>query len=169
MLVMGRRCILFLFDFLPLPSSLIMYDWSPSFPITLPLLFHFPFSLPAPCCTSTSCPSFKFCSLFVCSAHLLPSLLSFSAYALSLSPASMCHLLSSAHVPSASCIRSLMCLPNSRLAGDLFRSLSGVFLYSIRAILALSPVSPSPLVQASLKILFMLFTPVSALMLACGL
>ena len=62
-----------------------------------------------------------------------------------------------------------MRLPKSSCAGESFRSLCGVFLYSSSAIFAFSPSRPSPCTSESCRILFMLLTPVSARMLLWGL
>ena len=66
-------------------------------------------------------------------------------------------------------MRSLSSLPSIIFAGVLPVSLIGVCLYSISATAAFLPLSFIPCPTLSVSILFMLFTPVSARRLACGL
>ena len=171
---MGLIFTLFLRASLFVPSILIWY-WLPAWLAVMmtPDDVHFPFCTPLICCSRTFWPGFSLGSGFVCSDHLIPSLFIFSQNALSLSSAvswkSSCMLYLPPSISSLICMRSLRCLPYRSCAGVLSRSLSGVFLYSISAIDAFSPLSLYPVPTASCRILFIDFTPVSALRFACGL
>ena len=171
---MGLMFTRFLSASLFVPSILIWYllFWG-SATSTLPVLVHLPLSLPLMDCSTTSCPTPSFSKWRVCIDHLIPSLCIFSKKALSLSSADSWKCSCIWYCPWSSmsliCIRSLICRPKSICAGDLSRSLMGVFLYSRSAIAAFSPLSLRPVPTASLSILFILLTPVSALRLAWGL
>ena len=85
--VIGLRCILFLLVILPLPSILILYELLSVISMILPLLSHFPALGPVLDWISTSVPTSRGFRFLVCSAHLAPSLSSFSVYLASLSSA----------------------------------------------------------------------------------
>ena len=165
---------LFLSTRRPVPSILILYLLLVGSAChMIPEDVHFPLSLPLMLCSITLWPGFRGFWSLVCSDHLMPSLFIFSMNACSLSSADSWNVLTIWYLPSStesfSCSMPLRCLPKSICAGVLSRSLMGVFLYSNSAAAAFSSSRRWPPCSAALRILFILFTPVSALRLACGL
>ena len=173
-MLIGLMFTLFLRASLPVPSIFTLYLlFVASASHIVPDDVHLPLSFPLMLCSTTAWPTLRGAWSLVWASHLFPSLLIFSRKASSLSSADSWKVFCIMYLPSSIesfiCSRPRICLPKSICAGVLSTSLIGVFLYSSIAACAFSSFSLWFPPSAERRILFMDFTPVSALMLACGL